>query len=441
MWPPRSTTIINNNIGFMPPRIHHCGGGFGNAFKWMLGFNMAQNMMTSLFSAFKPQSYMQMTPYYNFTSTPYYMPGMTPMQVDTMSTARRTLDSLGFTKESGYSVSMGEDGKLTYTYTDGTTTITASNLKELLNKQAEVRQSSEGDNNWFVASEGDEGEGVDTVVADDTPESETIADSAVTPYSNRVSRPPQGWYRAQNATSTTYRFTKEQLTAHEGAETSVDFIVKAFNAFKFDDKEINNAVLRDAIIKNNPSVFDEDGNLKQGADVSKLDNPTYKWIKENATQAKTEAPKPEPKVLAMDGLLDGRRLMKYESGNYIYKKNANGRLDDDAIFHIGGYEYTITTRGKGDTKLDYCQITGNRKRGFDDFKLIDPGTGRFNGAKDMDIWGESYSKIYRLHSEDGNGPLDGAVIKRNEKGEVIISKDGKWALMNDVMSKNTALSD
>ena len=215
MWPTRATTIINNNIGFMPPRIHHhCGGGFGNAFKWMLGFNMAQNMMTSLFSAFKPQSYMQMTPYYNFTSTPYYMPGMTPMQVDTMSTARRTLDSLGFTKESGYSVSMGEDGKLTYTYTDGTTTITASNLKELLNKQAAARQASEEDDNWFVASEGDE-----TVVETDTPESGIIAASALTtPHSNRVSRSPQGWYRSQNAKHETYRFTKEQLTAQPTCE-------------------------------------------------------------------------------------------------------------------------------------------------------------------------------------------------------------------------------
>ena len=428
MWPPRSTTIINNNIGFMPPRIHHCGGGFGNAFKWMLGFNMAQNMMTSLFSAFKPQSYMQMTPYYNFTSTPYYMPGMTPMQVDTMSTARRTLDSLGFTKESGYSVSMGEDGKLTYTYTDGTTTITASNLKELLNKQAEVRQSNEGDNNWFVASEGDE-----TVVLDETPESETIADSALaTPYSNRVSSSPQGWYRAQNANQDRYKFTQEQLTAHEGAETSVDFIVNTFNTyFKFGDKEINKAVLRDAIIKNNPSVFDEDGNLKQGADLSKLDNPTYKWIKENATQAKTEAPKPEPKVLAMDGLKGDQRLMKYDSGNYIEKKNGNDSIDDDAIFCIGGYKYTISygvySRSKN---YDYCEIMNNRSHGSS-FMLVEQYTGRFNGNLD---------KTFYLKSVDGNGPLHGAKIKRNERCEVMISKDGKSALMNDVMSKNTALS-
>ena len=440
MWPPRSTTIINNNIGFMPPRIHHCGGGFGNAFKWMLGFNMAQNMMTSLFSAFKPQSYMQMTPYYNFTSTPYYMPGMTPMQVDTMSTARRTLDSLGFTKESGYSVSMGEDGKLTYTYTDGTTTITASNLKELLNKQAEVRQSSEGDNNWFVASEGDETVVVDdTVVVDETPESETIADSALrTPYSNRVSRPPQGWYRAQNATSTTYRFTKEQLTAHEGAETSVDFIVKAFNAFKFDDKEINNAVLRDAIITNNPSIFDEDGNLIQGADLSKLNNPTAKWIKENATQAKTEAPKPEPTVLAMDTVSNGARMMNYASGNSIYKSNGTSNWDGAAVFKINGHEYYICNVGTSNA-YDYCQITDQRKYGVSDFDLINPHTGRFNANA---TGGEAWYTNYTLVSVNKNskGPLDGAVIKRNEKGEVIISKDGKSALMNDVMSKNTALS-
>lgn len=442
MWPTRATTIINNNIGFMPPRIHHhCGGGFGNAFKWMLGFNMAQNMMTSLFSAFKPQSYMQMTPYYNFTSTPYYMPGMTPMQVDTMSTARRTLDSLGFTKESGYSVSMGEDGKLTYTYTDGTTTITASNLKELLNKQAAARQASEEDDNWFVASEGDETVVVDdTVVVDETPESETIADSALrTPYSNRVSRPPQGWYRAQNATSTTYRFTKEQLTAHEGAETSVDFIVKAFNAFKFGDKEINKAVLRDAIIKNNPSVFDEDGNLKQGADLSKLDNPTYKWIKENATQQASiktvfENPKDGTKIEIKDGkriyyinnkecteidFMKQRPVTFFQHDPKVYNEETLPvalKLYDKYIgaeltrtYNAGGSPNTAHRKNKIE-KIDYVKSEGNDvviHVEYDDCRLNDYWymTYTYQNCTDksvhksmagiykdvMSLWGQSYS--------------------------------------------------
>lgn len=146
MWPFKRTVVINNNIGFPAPHIHHrhhhCGGfgGVGNFFNMMAGYSLATTMMSTALFPFRTQSYMPMMP---SSYTPSYNPSnnYTPV-ANPMSDARKTLDSLGFTRQSGYSVSLGEDGNLTYTYTNGNDVINASNLKELLDKQAAAREAS-----------------------------------------------------------------------------------------------------------------------------------------------------------------------------------------------------------------------------------------------------------------------------------------------------------
>ena len=88
--------------------------------------------------------------------------------------------------------------------------------------------------------------------------------------------------------------------------------------------------------------------------------------------------------------------------------------------------------------MDYYQITNGRPNHYRDFKLIDPDTGRFNPNPEEGLWTER--EYFTLFSIDGAGsPLAGAKISRNEEGQVIITKNGKTAIMDDVMSKNEPL--
>ena len=126
--------------------------------------------------------------------------------------------------------------------------------------------------------------------------------------------------------------------------------------------------------------------------------------------------------------------MVYKSGNYIYKKNGTGTLDDDAIFVIDDVKYSLKINGQN-TKLDYCQITDNRVLHFMDYKLIDPKTGRFNGQKNVGVWGENLKVSYRLEAEPGyTGKLDNAIIKRESDGRVTVTVNNKSYLMDNVMS-------
>lgn len=452
MWPIRRTTIINNNIGFVPPRIHHhCFGGFGNMFNWMAGFSLAQNMLNGLFSPFRMQTYIP--PYYNFSQNPGYSPLKNPIG-DSTAEARRTLDSLGFTKEAGYGIGTGEDGKLIYSYTNGDNTIIANSLKELLDKQANTRQTNANEpekaENTSVSEAG--GEAVEEEIFDltEAPAEETVQSdegnettdevvntaAVMTQYSyvTSTSKSPDGWYRSQSAGSDAYKFSEEDLKAHSGANTSVDIIV---NKFASNNGKLDTNKLRSELIKKNPSVFTADGNLKDGADVSRLDIPTYKWLKSNCmkTQSVHASQSKQPKVLAKDlEYKDGTRKMQYKSGNYIYKKNGTGTLDDDAIFVIDGVKYSLKINGQN-TKVDYCQITGNRKGHFMDYELIDRNTGRFNGNNSRAWGGAGFKASYRLEAEPGfTGKLDNAVIKREKDGRVTVTTNNKTYLMDDVMS-------
>ena len=444
MWPYRSTTIINNNIGFMPPRIHHhhCGG-FGNAFNWMAGFSLAQNMMSGIFSSFRMPTFMPTMPYYSFTGTPY-TPAAYGQTSNAMSAARTTLDSLGFTKEAGYSVSMGEDGKLTYTYTNGSETITATNLKELLDKQAEARQtaSAEDDDSWYQpASENGGDDPVEDVTDITAAEGDTLTEGQYNEHAQgrrqKVDRSPEGWYRSSRALDNKLHFDENELREHNGTGTAVDYVFsKMGEVITFRNCDENK--LKQALIDKNPSVFDENGNLKENAEISKLDLPTVDWINKNCTKAITQGAQNGNTRLAKAEVSNNRVSMKYESGNTIYKEgDADDIMDKDVVFVIGGRKYKLLSKGKGEY-VDYYQITNGRPNHYRDFKLVDPNTGRFNPNTDGGLWTDR--EYFNLISIDGtDAPLARAKISKNEQGQVILSKGGKFALMDDVMSKNAPL--
>ena len=452
MWPhhfrTRNTTVINNNFGFFPTRPmishHHCSG-LNSGFKWMMGLGMAQTLMGGIFSMFRqPVQTIPMMPYYNFTNTQGLNLGETPI-TDALADARRTLDSLGFTRNAGYSVQYGDDGKITYAYTNNGQTIIANNLKELLDKQAAARTVSNDDLDIQEEQGGDRtvqaGQRDTEVTAPGrgTEESETVFEEVTTPTpsghyaASVVDRSPKGWYRSVNANSHNYQFTEEELTKHKGAETGVDFIVNQFAA----NVNVDKGKLRNELIKKNPSVFNADGNLKENADVNKLDIPTFKWIKENCLTTETELPE-ENAVLAKAKVKNNRVSLDYKSGNSIYKEgDADDMMDRDVVLVIDGRKYKLLSNGKAEY-VDYYQVTNGRPNHYRDFKLIDPATGRFNPNPEEGLWTDR--EYFTLFSIDGTGsPLAGAKISRNEEGQVIITKNGKTAIMDDVMSKNEPL--
>ncbi len=453
MWPPmRRDTVIHNNIILTPPRLphHHCGGGFGNLWNWTAGFAMAQNMMSGIFSGFRMPTFMPTMPYYSFTGTPY-TPAAYGQTGNAMSAARTTLDSLGFTKEAGYSVSMGEDGNLTYTYTNGSETITATNLKELLDKQAAARATTstnstgtdDDDDDWFIpAGEngGDDTAGVEGT--EDNGEADTPdagADPGVEAHtaSTGSSKSPQGWYRSSRALDNKLHFDENELREHNGTGTAVDYVFsKMGEVITFRNCDENK--LKQALIDKNPSVFDKNGNLKENADISKLDLPTVDWINKNCTKTKTQGAQNGNTELAKAEVSNNRVSMKYESGNSIYKEgDADDIMDKDVVFVIGDHKYKLLSKGKGEY-VDYYQVTNGRPNHFRDFKLIDPKTGRFNPNIEEGLWTDR--EYFTLWSIDGpQAPLAGAKISRNEQGQVILSKGGKFALMDDVMSINAPL--
>lgn len=137
---PSSTTIVNNNIigGGCYSNSYDCGcngGGGSNKFmNWMLGIGLGSTLLGGILSMFgiggggkaegaggkeevKPEVKQEET--------------KEPSKLDQ---ARKTLDSLGMTKDNGYTVSVDEDGKITYHYNKDGIDVEADNITDLIDK-------------------------------------------------------------------------------------------------------------------------------------------------------------------------------------------------------------------------------------------------------------------------------------------------------------------
>lgn len=138
---PSNTTIVNNNIiggGGYYSNSYDCGcngGGGSNKFmNWMLGIGVGSTLLGGILSMFgiggggkaegaggkeevKPEVKKEET--------------KEPSKLDQ---ARKTLDSLGMTKDNGYSVSVDDDGKITYHYNKDGIDVESDNITDLIDK-------------------------------------------------------------------------------------------------------------------------------------------------------------------------------------------------------------------------------------------------------------------------------------------------------------------
>ncbi len=372
---PSSTTIVNNNIigGGCYSNSYDCGcngGGGSNKFmNWMLGIGLGSTLLGGILSMFgiggggkaegaggkeevKPEVKQEET--------------KEPSKLDQ---ARKTLDSLGMTKDNGYTVSVDEDGKITYHYNKDGIDVEADNITDLIDK---INKAKNKDNTptQILNEVSDD---VETPAAT----SQDIQTGSGGNKPNTAARTgtgsPAGWYRAVND-GQELKAEKAQLEAAQksGKNPAQELVnnllgTKLGNVLTDADKK----ELLATVIKKNPSVFNQDGTLKAGADVSKLDVPTKEWmekeyniqvLKENADGTNTvvkkrvEGHSTRERRKAADGTYHqydsatGKQLNdKYANGTHLSGKNGF-----TAVVWSDGSK--VTYRQNGKTITDANQV-------------------------------------------------------------------------------------
>ena len=161
----------------------------------------------------------------------------------------------------------------------------------------------------------------------------------------------KGWYRAANDNSATIQASKgknaSQLTANLLGTKLMGALTPA-----------QQKTLTQEIIKQNPSVFDKDGNPKPGADYSKLDVPKMEWIKTEILKETAENRSSERGPNSARG-----RAMKQTStvGNNQYYTNffaQKGYRETDCkgIYFKDGKHYRLEGNKLYEIKQDVKQV-------------------------------------------------------------------------------------
>lgn len=331
---PSSTTIVNNNIiggGGCYSNSYDCGcnnGGSNKFMNWMLGIGVGSTLLGGILSMFGIGGGQKTEGAGGKEEKAEVKKEETPKEPSKLDQARKTLDSLGMTKDNGYTVSVDEDGKITYHYNKDGIDVEADNITDLIDK---INKAKNKDNTPPL-DEVDEK--VETPA--ETPEDiQTGSGNGNKP--NTATRTgtgtPAGWYRAVND-GQELKAEKAQLEAAQksGKNPAQELVnnllgTKLGNVLTDADKK----ELLATVIKKNPSVFNQDGTLKAGADVSKLDVPTKEWmekeyniqvLKENADGTNTVVKK------RVEGH-STRERRKAADGTYHQYDSATGKQLDD----------------------------------------------------------------------------------------------------------------
>lgn len=361
---PSNTTIVNNNIiggGGCYSNSYDCGcngGGGSNKFmNWMLGIGVGSTLLGGILSMFgiggggkaegaggkeevKPEVKQEET--------------KEPSKLDQ---ARKTLDSLGMTKDNGYTVSVDEDGKITYHYNKDGIDVEADNITDLIDKINKAKNKD----NTPTQNLDEVSEDVETPPA--TPEDiQTSSGSGNKPNTASGTGTPAGWYRAVND-GQELKAEKAQLEAAQksGKNPAQELVnnllgTKLGNVLTDADKK----ELLATVIKKNPSVFNQDGTLKDGADVSKLDVPTKEWmekeyniqvLKENTDGTNTVVKK------RVEGH-STRERRKAADGTYHQYDSATGKQLNDKYAngtHLSGKDGFTAVVWSDGSKVTYRQ--------------------------------------------------------------------------------------
>lgn len=332
---PSSTTIVNNNIiggGGCYSNSYDCGcnnGGSNKFMNWMLGIGVGSTLLGGILSMFGIGGGQKTEGAGGKEEKAEVKKEETPKEPSKLDQARKTLDSLGMTKDNGYTVSVDEDGKITYHYNKDGIDVEADNVTDLIDK---INKAKNKDNNSTTPLD-EVDETVETPT--ETPEDIQTPGSGNKPNASTRTGTgtPAGWYRAVND-GQELKAEKAQLEAAQkaGKNPAQELVnnlldTKLGNVITDADKK----ELLATVIKKNPSVFNADGTLKDGADVSKLDVPTKEWmekeynvqvLKENADGTNTVVKK------RVEGH-STRERRKAADGTYHQYDSATGKQLND----------------------------------------------------------------------------------------------------------------
>lgn len=181
---------------------------------------------------------------------------------------------------------------------------------------------------------------------------------------------PGGWYRAANDRSSSVNNTHNADGSGKNAsQITSDVLGTKLKGVLSAEAQ---ADLRADIIKYNPSVFNEDGSPKEGADYSKLDVPSMDYLIEAYGLEKGE------KYHKQDDIYSGQKKYETKNGDYM-KQDKNGKY--------GYYNKDGSYMSEKDFKAAHPTVnTGSIKKGGyssqqKQFKSSTGRTAQFDGKE------------------------------------------------------------
>lgn len=149
---PSQTTIINNNVvggGYgVYTDTHCCNNSTPKWMKWMMGLGIGSTLLGGILNMFGVGGNSNTA---EANAAPMNQPTQEPetrtqQEPNKMDQARKTLDSLGMTKDNGYTVSVDEDGKITYHYNKDGINVEADNITDLIDQINKAKAASPSEN-------------------------------------------------------------------------------------------------------------------------------------------------------------------------------------------------------------------------------------------------------------------------------------------------------
>lgn len=451
------TKIINNNLWSPVPwgwGCNGCNGGnnwLNNLFGYQMMFGMMNNMFSNLFAPQQRQQRQQTyNPYGSFypglslgatqgnTNTTYeeYMERMQAQ--NDLAQLKQTWNEFKFSNIGGKFQAVLKADKSVILDGDTPDELMSNIIGYVNENPAQFKtKEKEGAGGVDEAGAGDgtvAGTGDDAVADTGNDTGDGNEDKGT--VKRKVKR---DWYIASNANNADFRkaVTYEALskTRDKAADKAADALIKAWGKF---GKTVNKKELIKSLIQNNKSIFDENGKLKEGADMNLFDVPTSTWAKNNL--CKTNAQKTtisntgkyySGELKLWTGYKCETNYIKWNNNNnMIYKCGKGYDADSDLVLLIDGNHYRINGEdfykalGLRDDSI-WSQMAGGNSN------IIDPKTGQF---KTDGTWpSEGFTLSCVKEGNNGTSNLKGSKLTVENNKVVLIVGTNRF-LMDNVMN-------
>ncbi len=434
-----SNIRINNNFGFpcTPPMMWGCGCNHGSGNSIWPAMMMFNSMMA------------QTIPYWNFGKSEgagASDTAGTTAYLDKLTTARQTLDQIGFTKAEGYGLYLDENNNIVYRYIKDGKEYTASSMAELTAKistgatgAAEGAGSSEdtSDNAATVTlrdsiasgtSQTDESDAAEETTSTDSTDATDSADSTASSGNTHSTSGARRAFKRGNLNNgwewTTYSKLpngdlKTKISKAD-CKTAVDILKAIYpNWADKSETEIKGSASYKLLMDANPGAIDNDGKI---VNKNKLDLFVKKA---QSTTTKTAQQKAREKKLL------------YEQNGYTTKISVNGR-DLGIMASLNNNARLTINSGK---------LKGSWQIKYSDGDYVDYSDVNWTG------WGPHYNarrlyvgtrNKYNITSIDCFDSANGTTKTKSiparydnnnsdSQGRIEVQIDGKWIPLEDAM--------